>query len=101
MKNSLKLRVLGGDGIGPEVVDAAVEFLQYICAQESLELNITEDLLHGSAYDKYGTFCRDETVELAKKADSVIVGSVGDPKWDNLQIKGSPQHKDGLMQLNA
>ncbi len=99
MKKSLNILVLGGDGIGPEVVDAALESLQFICEQEGLELNLTEDLLHGAAYDKYGTFCRDETVELAKQADALIVGSVGGPKWDNLDIIGPPQAKDGLMRL--
>ncbi len=99
MKSSLNLLVLAGDGIGPEVVYAALELLQFICEQENLELNLTEDLLGGTAYDKHGTFCRDDTVELAKKSDALIVGSVGGPKWDNLDIAGPPEAKDGLMRL--
>ena len=99
LTKSLKILVLGGDGIGPEVVDAALELLVYICDHEGLSLDMSEDLLHGKAYDKYGTFCRDETVELAKQADALIVGSVGGPKWDNLNIVGSPESKDGLMRL--
>ncbi len=99
MKTSLNLLVLSGDGIGPEVVDAALELLQYICEQEELDLNLTEDLLGGAAYDKYGTFCRDQTVETAKQADALVVGSVGGPKWDSLDIAGPPETKDGLMRL--
>ena len=99
MEKSLNLLVLSGDGIGPEVMEAALDLLQYICEQEGLELNLTEDLLHGAAYDKYGVFCRDETVELAKQADALIVGSVGGPKWDSLEIIGPPENKDGLMRL--
>ena len=99
MKQALNILVLDGDGIGPEVVSAGLELLQYVCEQEGLELNLTEDLLHGAAYDKYGTFCRDETVELAKKSDALIVGSVGGPKWDDLSIPGPPETKDGLMRL--
>ena len=99
MKQSLNIMVLPGDGIGPQVVHAAIELLDYICTHENLELIITEDLIHGAAYDKYGTFCRDETVENAKKADALVVGAVGGPKWDDLDIQGPPEHKDGLMRL--
>ena len=99
LKQHLNLLVLAGDGIGPEVVNAGLEVLQYVCEQENLELTLTEDLLHGAAYDRYGTFCRDETVDLAKQSDALVVGSVGGPKWDALNIVGPPTERDGLMRL--
>ena len=99
MKSTLNLLVLAGDGIGPEVVNAALRVLEYVCDQEKLQLNLSEDLLHGAAYDKYGTFCRDETVERARSADALLVGAVGGPKWDSLTIPGPPQARDGLMRL--
>ena len=99
MKKDLNILALAGDGIGPEVVNAALRLLQFVCEHEGLELSITQDLLHGACYDKYGTFCRDETVEQAKQADALLVGSVGGPKWDKLDISGPPESKDGLMRL--
>ena len=77
----------------------ALRFLEEI--QYSLEygFNITEDLLHGQAWDEYGTFCRDETVITAKESDAVLVGAVGGEKWDNILPEGKPEEKDGLMRL--
>ena len=95
----MKILALGGDGIGPEVVGASLDVLECVADSESLNVDISEDLLHGAAYDKYGTFCRDETVTAAKAADAVLVGSVGGPKWDNLDIGDTPADKDGLVRL--
>ena len=52
----LKVLALGGDGIGPEVVDAGLKVLE--CAAKSIDLvlDISEDLLHGAAWERYGTF---------------------------------------------
>ena len=95
----MKVLALGGDGIGPEVVGAGLDVLDCVAEVEKLDIEVEEDLLHGAAYDKYGTFCRDETVVAAKAADAVLVGSVGGPKWDNLNVGETPADKDGLVRL--
>lgn len=89
----------GGDGIGPEVVEAGLELLTVAAGIYGIKVQVTEDLLHGAAYEQYGTFCREETVACAKAADAVLIGAVGGPKWDNLFPDGTPAEKDGLMRL--
>ncbi len=94
-----RILVLGGDGIGPEVVAAGLEVLRHIGAAAGLALDIEEDLLGGASWDRHGTFCRDQVVEKARAADAVLVGAVGGPKWDGLEIEGGPADKDGLTRL--
>ena len=97
--DSFKILALGGDGVGPEVVAAALKVLDRLAKREGIRLEITEDLLHGAAYDRYGTFCRDETLAAARAADGVLVGAVGGAKWDKLFPEGTPAERDGLMRL--
>lgn len=99
MKSELRVLALGGDGIGPEVVAAALKVLEKAAGRAEVRLIVEEDLLGGAAWDRFGTFCRDETVALAKTCDAVLVGAVGGPKWDALEIQGTPMQKDGLVRL--
>ena len=113
-RDEFTVLVLGGDGIGPEVVGAGVEVLLAVAKREGLRVEIEEDLLHGAAWERYGTFCRDETAARAREVDAVLVGAVGDPRFDDyLADHGSPVEegseaggaardpadKDGLMRL--
>lgn len=113
-RDEFTVLALGGDGIGPEVVGAGVEVLLAVAKREGLRIEIAEDLLHGAAWERYGTFCRDETVAQAREVDAVLVGAVGDPRFDDyLADHGSPVEegveagavardpadKDGLMRL--
>ncbi|MEE9587312.1 MAG: 3-isopropylmalate dehydrogenase [Hyphomicrobiaceae bacterium] len=99
MASTAKILALGGDGIGPEVVDAGLEILTCVTRDSGLQIEVEHDLLHGAAYDAHGVFCRDETVRKARAADAVLVGAVGGPKWDSLEIEGGPAEKDGLVRL--
>ena len=96
---SIKLLVLGGDGIGPEVVNAALKVLDIVGNSLGLNIDLSEDLLHGAAWEKYGQFCRPETLDKARQCDAVLVGSVGGEQWDNIVIEGGPAEQDGLMKL--
>ena len=58
----LKILALGGDGIGPEVVSSGLQVLEAVTGTLSLKVDITEDLLHGAAWDVHGTFIRPETI---------------------------------------
>lgn len=90
---------LGGDGIGPEVVDAGLEVLDRLAGKNGVNIRIERDLLGGASWDRHGTFCRDDVVAKAKSADAVLVGAVGGPKWDTLSVPGTPMNKDGLVRL--
>ena len=73
---SLRILSLGGDGIGPEVIDVALRGLDEVARSVGLAIDITEDLLHGAAWETHGSFCTDETVARAKDADAILVGRV-------------------------
>jgi 3-isopropylmalate dehydrogenase len=100
MADPFKLLVLPGDGIGPEVVSAALRVFETICRQEQIETEVSHDLLHGAAWEQYGTFCRDQTVESAQQSHALLIGAVGGPQWDSIVIEGAtPAERDGLMRL--
>ena len=94
-----RILVLPGDGVGPEVMASALDVLDVVAITEGLHLDITEDVLHGVAWNKYRTFCRPETITNAKQSDAVLVGAVGGPEWDHITIEGGPTEQDGLMKL--
>ena len=96
---TLKILALGGDGIGPEVVAAALQVLEVAAAEAGLTLDISEDPLHGAAWEQYGTFIRPETLAKAKQSDALLVGATGGPQWDHIVIDGGPEDQDGLMKL--
>lgn len=81
---NLNIALLKGDGIGPEIVDSAVEVLKAVCKKYNHEIKFTPYDIGGVAIDKYGIPLPQETVEGCLKADSVLLGAVGGPKWDNL-----------------
>ncbi len=100
MANPFKLLVLPGDGIGPEVVAVGLSVFERLCRLEGIDTEIRHDLLHGAAWEKYGSFCRDETVTTAKQSDALLIGAVGGPQWDDIVIEGAtPAERDGLMRL--
>lgn len=100
MNNDPKtLLVLAGDGIGPEVVNEALRVLDWLKDRRGLALNISEDLMGGSSYDRHGTFLTDHAMAAARQSDMVLVGAEGGPRWDNLEIAGGPEAKSGLSRL--
>ena len=94
-----RILALGGDGIGPEVLASGIEVAHHLCKIGSIKLDIEYDLIHGSCYEKYGVFCREETIMKARESDAVLVGAVGGSEWDNIEIEGGPEMQDGLMRL--
>lgn len=96
---TIRILALGGDGIGPEVVDAALQVLEVAAASVGLALDIGEDLLHGAAWERHGSFIRDETLSRARASDALLVGAVGGPQWDHIVVDGGPEAQDGLMKL--
>ncbi len=85
------ITVLKGDGIGPEIVEQAIKVLDTVCKKYSHEFNYTEVDIGGCSIDKYGVPITDEGMAKCKAADSVLLGAVGGPKWDNVDPSIRPE----------
>lgn len=94
-----KIAVLPGDGIGPEIVAEAVRVLNALRDKHGLKVELEEGLVGGAGYDIHGTPLPDETLALARAADAVLLGAVGGPKWEPLDIAVRPEK--GLLGLRA
>ena len=88
-----------GDGIGPEIVDSAIKVLAKIGDKFSHEFKYTDVDAGGVAIDKTGAPLPEETLEVCKKCDSVLLGAVGGPKWDTLPGHLRPER--ALLGLRA
>ena len=86
-----KIAVLPGDGIGPEVVAEVVKVLQCLQRDFGLDVELEQALLGGAAYDRHGHPLPDSTLALAKAADAILLGAVGGPKWEPLDIALRPE----------
>ncbi len=87
----MKICILPGDGIGPEIMAEAVRVLQAL----DLGCEMTEALLGGCAVDATGDPYPEATQRLAQEADAVLLGAVGGPQWDNLPRAQRPER--GLL----
>ena len=85
------IAVIPGDGIGPEIVDATVQVLNAVAAKSGNRFDYEYVLAGGCAIDKFGTPLPEETLEKCKKADAVLLGAVGGPKWDDPNAKVRPE----------
>lgn len=92
-----KIVVLPGDGIGPEIIDEAIKVLNCVNEQMDLGLEFSFDVIGGSAIDAHGSPLSDETVARCREADAILMGSVGGPKWDQLDPAIRPEK--GLLKI--
>ena len=86
-----KILLLPGDGIGPEVIAEVKKIIEWLNSNKSLDFEIDQDLVGGSAYDKHGTPITDEAFYKAQESAAVILGAVGGPKWDNIDFSKKPE----------
>lgn len=93
------IAVIKGDGIGPEIVREAEKVLLKVGEKFGHTFNFTEVLMGGCAIDKTGVPLPEETVEICKKSDSVLLGAVGGPKWDTLP--GDKRPEKGLLGIRS
>ncbi len=91
------IAVLPGDGIGPEVIAEAVKVLQAVGERFGHRFHLHEGLLGGCAIDASGIALSQETLDMCKQCDAVLLGAVGGPKWDDPQAPVRPE--DGLLAL--
>ncbi|NCC21622.1 MAG: 3-isopropylmalate dehydrogenase [Alphaproteobacteria bacterium] len=97
MKTNVSLVILPGDGIGPEVMDEVKKIMGWLEKNAGLSFEIWEDHVGGAAIDAYGVPVSDEAIERGKKADAVMLGAVGGPKWDDVDYAIRPEA--GLLRL--
>ena len=83
--------LVAGDGTGKEVTDEAVKILKAAGEKYSVAFDFAPALIGGCAYDEYKTPLPETTVELAKKSDAILLGAVGDWKYDTLPPDVRPE----------
>lgn len=91
--------VLEGDGIGPEIVREARKVLDLVNTKFNLGMTFETDHMGGCAIDAYGVPLADSTLEKARKADAILLGAVGGPKWDKLDRAIRPEK--GLLKIRS
>ncbi|HIS14653.1 MAG TPA: 3-isopropylmalate dehydrogenase [Candidatus Ornithospirochaeta stercorigallinarum] len=85
------IAVIAGDGIGPDIINEAVQTLEKVASLYGHEFEFEYLLAGGASIDEYGVPLTDETLERARSADSVLLGAVGGPKWDKMEGKLRPE----------
>jgi 3-isopropylmalate dehydrogenase len=94
----LKIALLAGDGIGPEVINQAVKVVDAIAVKFNHEINWTPALTGACAIDDCGEPYPDATHEICLAADAVLFGAIGDPKYDN-DPKALVRPEQGLLKM--
>ena len=89
----MKIAILPGDGIGPEITKQAVNVLKAL----NLGAELVEAPIGGAGYEKHGDPLPDSTLNLAVKSDAVLLGAVGDWKYDTLPREKRPEQ--GLLRI--
>ena len=88
-----RIALLPGDGIGPEIAEAAYRVLQAID-----DFEIAEHAIGGASIDEHGTALTEQALEACRESDAVLLCAVGGPKWDTTD-PGAPRPEQGLLGL--
>lgn len=97
MADTFSLTILPGDGIGPEIMAEVKKLIGRLEKNEDITFDLTEDDIGGAAIDRYGVPLADDTLEKCRKADAVLLGAVGGPKWADAEYDLRPEA--GLLKL--
>lgn len=93
-----KIAVIEGDGIGPEVTQQSIKVLNAVAEQYNHQFEYEYALMGACAIDKTGNPLPDETIETCLKSDAVLLGAIGDPKYDN-DPTSKVRPEQGLLKL--
>ncbi|WP_020408838.1 3-isopropylmalate dehydrogenase [Hahella ganghwensis] len=96
---SKQILILPGDGIGPEIVAEARKVLELVNEQFGLGLTLVEGLVGGASIDANGVPLTEETLAVARDSAAILLGAVGGPKWDKLDMAIRPEK--GLLGLRS
>ena len=99
MRN-LRVVVLAGDGIGPEVVGEARRIVDAVAPAHDFRVTWESLTVGGAAIDEFGTPLPDGVLETCRAADAVLLGAVGGPKWDTTN-PNAPRPEQALLALRA
>jgi len=91
------IAVLPGDGIGPEVIAEATNVLRVVGEEFGHRIHLHQGLIGGCAIDASGTALSQETLDMCRQCDAVLLGAVGGPKWDDPGARVRPE--EGLLAL--
>ncbi|MCY7282564.1 MAG: 3-isopropylmalate dehydrogenase, partial [Cyanobacteria bacterium CAN_BIN43] len=94
-----RITLLPGDGIGPEILDVAVAVLNRVGEKLGLQFEFKTALMGGAAIDATGVPLPDETLEMCRSSDAVLLAAIGGYKWDTLPNSLRPER--GLLGLRA
>ncbi len=86
-----KITLLPGDGIGVEVVEAAVKVMDHIAHKFDFKFQYQQKLIGGASYDEFGTPLTDDTLQACYDSDAVLLGAVGGYKWESLEHHLKPE----------
>ena len=89
--SKIKFAVLPGDGIGPEVMNVALDVLEVAAEKFGFTCDFEQAEVGGIAIDNQGKALPDSTLQLCRSADAILFGSVGGPKWESLPPKEQPE----------
>ncbi len=93
---TMKIAVLAGDGIGPEIIAQAMKVLE-VLRRDGLKLELEEAPYGGAGYDAHGDPLPASTLKLARAADAVLCGAVGGPQYDALPRDKRPEQ--GILRI--
>lgn len=95
------ITVIKGDGIGPEIVDETIKVLDAISSKFNHKFNYTRVLMGGESIDEYGVPLTDEAIEIAKKGDAVLLGSIGGDTTTSpwYQLEPALRPEAGLLKI--
>jgi len=96
--NKVKIAVLSGDGIGPEVVNESVKVLDVVSKIFDYKFDLQYALVGAEAIYQAENPLPDETLDVCKNSDAVLFGSIGDPKFDN-DPEAKVRPEQGLLKL--
>ena len=94
---NIKITLLPGDGIGPEITESAVKLIQLIADRYNLTVNYSKQLIGGISIDKYGEPLTDHVLDECYDANAILLGAVGGEKWEDLEHHRKPEA--GLLKL--
>ncbi len=99
MTQNYRITLLPGDGIGPEIMNVAVDVLKVVGKQFDLQFEFQQALMGGAAIEATGEPLPADTLEMCRNSDAVLLAAVGGYKWDSLPSHLRPEA--GLLRLRA
>ena len=94
-----RIAVIKGDGLGPEIVNEAIRVLDRVAKKFGQTFVYDEVLAGGAAIDAYGECLPQSTINACLASDSVLLGAVGGPKWDN--VPGDKRPEKALLGIRS